>query len=93
MEKERKSSSNIEEVYSEDGFEFEEESLGNSQLNAVSTAKAPVVGAGKAGSNWASTNNKPVPAANKSNPDGSSNLDDFSDANAFEDKYDDDDFL
>ena len=30
--RERKSSSNIEEAYSEDGFE--EESLGNSQLNA-----------------------------------------------------------
>ena len=32
VDRERKSSSNIEEAYSEDGFE--EESLGNSQLNA-----------------------------------------------------------
>jgi len=39
--------------------------------------------------NWGS--NKP--ASENKKPDGSSNLDDFSAGDAFEDKYDDDDFL
>lgn len=34
LDKDGKSSSNIEEIYSEDGFE--EESLGNSQINGAS---------------------------------------------------------
>ena len=76
--RDRKSSSNIEEAYSEDGFEFEEESLGQSQLNPPGASKGKPAAAGQ---------------QQKVNPDGSSNLDDFSVDNGFDDKYDDDDFL
>lgn len=77
-ERDRKSSSNIEEVYSEDGFE--DESIGNTPLNSK-PANKPV------SSGWTPKG----PAAEKKKADGSSNLDDFSVDNTFEDKYDDDD--
>ena len=83
---ERKSSSGnngIEEDYSEEGFE--EESLGNSQLN-ISKSKTPVNNA------WGSKKTASDPKRG-TKADGSSNLDDFSDANGFEENYPEDDFL
>ena len=70
----------IEEDYSEEGFE--EESLGNSQLN-VAGSKTPVSNA------WGSsgTGEKKNASDPKRKMDGSSN---FSDADGFEDNYDDD---
>lgn len=83
---ERKSSSGnngIEEDYSEEGFE--DESLGNSQLN-IASSKTPVSNA------WGSKQTASDPKRGVK-PDGSSNLDDFSVDNGFEENYPDDDFL
>ena len=81
--RDRKSSSNIEEAYSDDGFA--EESLGQSQLQpgglGTSIGKRP-----------SALPVAPDPYENK-RVDASDNLDDFSVDNGFEDKYDDDDFL
>ena len=72
----KSSSGNIEEVYSE----FDEESLGNSQLNVGGKTPPPAQQWGKA-----------KQASDPKKADGSSNLDEFDDG--FDDKYDDDDFL
>ena len=80
----RKSSSNIEEALDYDD-DFEEESLGQSQLNP---GKTPSNNNNNA--NWGSSGKR---TSEQKKPDGSSNLDDFSAGDAFEDKYDDDDFL
>ena len=82
--RDRKSSSNIEEAYSDDGFD--DESLGQSQLN-------PPGGLGTSiGKRPSALPVAPDPYNNK-RVDASDNLDDFSVDNGFEDKYDDDDFL
>lgn len=83
-QRERKSSSNIEEALDYDDDDFEDESIGQSQLNPSKGGNTPINNA------WGGS------AKQVSDPrkqDGSSNLDDFSAGDAFEDKYDDDDFL